>query len=71
MADWLLLLNEQVSAEDTVTALRAAMPPPWGRLALLGVAQRWHPLTSGVPVAYRGERRAALREAWALQEAYL
>jgi hypothetical protein len=37
-------------------------------VVLLGIGKRWHPLTSGVPIAYRAERRAALREAWAIQE---
>jgi len=68
MADWLLLLNENVSAEDTVAALRSAVPPPWDRIVLLGVARRWRPLTSGVPIAYRAERSKALRVIWAEQE---
>lgn len=71
MPDWLVLLNEQVSADDTVTALRAAVPPPWRRLVLLGAEQRWRPPTSGVPIAYRAERSAALRAMWARQEARL
>jgi hypothetical protein len=68
MADWLLLLNERVSADDTVAALRAAVPPPWDRLLLLGVARRWRPMTSGVPIGYRAERSKALRLVWAEQE---
>jgi hypothetical protein len=68
MADWLVLLNEHVNTEDTVTALRAAVPPPWDRLVLLGVGRRWRPLTSGVPISYRGEARAALRQVWSEQE---
>ena len=71
MADWLLLLNERVSAEDTIAALRAAVPPPWDRLVLLGVARRWRPPRSGVPIAYRAERSKALRHLWAVEEAEL
>jgi hypothetical protein len=68
MADWLFLLNEKVSADDTVAALRSAVPPPWDRLVLLGVARRWRPMTSGVPITYRVERSKALRLIWAEQE---
>jgi nucleotide-binding universal stress UspA family protein len=68
MADWLVLLNDQVAADETAAALRSAVPPPWDRLVLLGVARRWRPLTSGVPIAYRAERSKALRLVWAEQE---
>jgi hypothetical protein len=68
MADWLVLLNDRVSPEDTVSALRSAVPPPWDRLVLLGVGQRWRPLASGVPISYRAKSRATLREIWTIQE---
>ncbi len=69
MSRWLLLLNEHVSADDTAAALRAAVPPPWRHLLLLGAMRRWRPLASGVPIAYRAERSKALRMIWADQEA--
>ncbi|MPZ15408.1 MAG: hypothetical protein GEU73_13450 [Chloroflexi bacterium] len=68
MADWLLLLHKDVGPADTLAALRAAVPPPWGRVVILDVLERWWPLTSGVPAAYRMERQRALREVWNDQE---
>lgn len=69
MSRWLLLLNERVNADDTAAALRAAVPPPWRHLLLLGATRRWRPLASGVPIAYRAERSKALRTIWTDQEA--
>jgi len=69
MSRWLLLLNEDVSTDDTAAALRAAVPPPWRDLLLLGATRRWWPLASGVPIAYRAERGKALRTIWTDQEA--
>jgi hypothetical protein len=68
MADWLVLLTMQVTPDDTVSALRSAVPPPWDRLVLLGVGQRWRPLASGVPLSCRARNRAVLRQLWTMQE---
>lgn len=68
MADWLLLLNRDVAPADMVAALRAAVSPPLGRVVVLAALERWWPLTSGVPVAYRAERQRALRAVWEEQE---
>jgi len=68
MAGWLLVLNDELPPEDTLAALRAAVPPPWGRVAILAATQRWWPLTTGVPLAYRAERQRALHELWTEQE---
>jgi nucleotide-binding universal stress UspA family protein len=64
MADWLLLVNDKLTTKETVTALRVALPLPWGSVVILAAMSRWQPLTSGVPLRYRTERTAALREIW-------
>ena len=67
MTRWLLLENPQVSAEDTVAAIRAALPLPWGSAVIVSATQQWRPLSMRIPAHYRAERRQALREIWTEQ----
>jgi nucleotide-binding universal stress UspA family protein len=69
MTDWLLLLTDEVSPEDTLAALRASVPSPWKNVVILAVDQRWRPLKRSIAPTYGSERLRVLRDVWAEQEA--